>query len=261
MSLFRLVLVALAAMMLCWVSDAGAVVVRAPGFSIDVRGSVCIIVPAELQDPTECEGLDVVAAAKVDLSAAGRLVRALGIVRESGTRKFLGTFQLIETTHPGEWPDQAAATALSVAFAKDMIPALPPTAKAHAGTAYVDTIGRTRVVRTTLDVDGLAPGSQEEAALGHHEVSAVFIRTGRYVVLFAGNRADAAALKAVSDQSIATLTLDANLRPGKDVSKLVAQLMVGLALGIVMLVAWLAHRRSQRNEQRRRDVAARQSGC
>lgn len=184
MSLFRLVLVALAAMMLCWVSDAGAVVVRASGFSIDVRGSVCIIVPAELQDPTECEGLDVVAAAKVDLSAAGRLVRALGIVRESGTRKFLGTFQLIETTHPGEWPDQAAAT-----------------------------IGQTRVVRTTLDVDGLAPGSQEEAALGHHEVSAVFIRTGRYFVLFAGNRADAAALKAVSDQSIATLTLDANLRP------------------------------------------------
>lgn len=245
--------IAVLAMVLGWANVAGAVVFREAGFSIEVRGAqVCLFTPVALRDAAECEGLDVPATASSDVAALGETVHATGILREPGTKRFLGMFQVMQGTGPEAWPDQAAATAFSEKWARDMVASLPPTAKLHAGTAHVETIGETRVVRTTLQIDGWPPESPLQRVLEHQEVSAIFTRTGRYVVAFSGARADAAALKAISERSIATVALDADLRPGKDVSALLGQVMVLTAMVVAAVAAVLSHRKSSRREAQRR---------
>ena len=79
-------------------------------------------------------------------------------------------------------------------------------------------------------------------------------RDDMYVVILSGARADAAALKAIADQSIKTITLDRKLRPQRNVSELVARVLVLTAMLIVGVVASIAYRKSSRRRQAHRDA-------
>ena len=90
--------VAVFAAVLGWANVAGAVVVREPGFSIEVRGAgLCLLTPVAQRDAAECEGLDVAATVGSDVAALGDVVRATGILRAPGTKRFLGMVQVMQT--------------------------------------------------------------------------------------------------------------------------------------------------------------------
>lgn len=75
------------------------------------------------------------------------------------------------------------------------------------------------------------------------------------VISFGGGREEEATLKAISDASIPTITLEAGVRPQRNVSELVGRVLAFLAMAIAGGVALvIQHLKSKRDAERRREA-------
>lgn len=223
---------------------ADAAVVREAGFAMEIRGaSTCFLYPASLHAEADCAGLAAVRESDLAPVRDDRLF-AIAVMRDSATQRVVGMAEIFRIQSEEEWPDQQVAAMLITRTATDMRGVLPPAANPRPGSARIETVNEIRVIRGTVDVDGLTTGSQEQLMLEHHELLSVHTRSGYWLVQLSGQRADASTLKAIADATLPTIVLDAKQRPGRNVSRQLVQLLIAIG-AITTVVIVLVKRRSR----------------
>lgn len=213
-------------------------------FSIDLsEARICFVAPPELRSDEECLGL------KGDRIAqrpdAPRLKRlATGMVRVPGSQTSPRLLAIVEgsrleTRNPAE-PTPAGAQELAGGYAKGLAGRLPPSAKVGQPTGRLLMAGDVPVMRITVEVEGLAPGTDEELQ-AHHEVVVVLANHGTYVIEWSGPAKNAIAIAHLADASIPSIHRDPKESPrGMSIVTLVLPFaafgLVGLVIGFVVLL-------------------------
>jgi hypothetical protein len=159
----------------------------------------------------------------------------------------VATFMIMAAESKEIWADEKSARAFSAFFLDDMKKDLPATATARISEARLESFGGTRVVRFTVDVEGLGPGLQQ--SLEHQELAVTFSRNLTYVVSFGGAAADAMAIKAAADETTPTTSLALDARPQPALTRWSLPLAIFIAVDIAIAIAWL--RRRQLRQQAR----------
>ncbi len=248
--------IAVVATVMGWTHGAGAVPLRDAAFAVDLGDvPICFIVPSSLRalDEKTCEGFTTGTEAQVQEAVTGQTFHVLanGILRAGSEPTMLGLVQVIKVDTPGAWPDEKTATTLVRGVAEGMGEALPKSAAPRIGAVRFETFSGTRVIRSTIDIEGIAETAPvEQRMMQHQEVSIVVARAGTYFVTFSGPRTNAAALKRASDASIRTVTLEAAARPGNDVSRQLGQLFFYVLMAVGAGIAFIVHKRKARAAQR-----------
>lgn len=189
-------------------------------FSIDLPRPVCFAVPVSLRDAAACKGLPPVGANDIDttqigLIAAGGIRRAPGEPTPAGSLPIVGLLQIFQVpaSHVLQ-PEPAQAERFGVDATKAILANLPSDARRGKVISRVENVAGLVVVRTTVDVDDLTPGTRA-SFFGHVETSTVFGRDATYTVVWSGpaGEASASALGRVADDAMKTMRLVPSQHP------------------------------------------------
>lgn len=239
------------ALALTTTTPARAEVVTDGPFSIDIKGAdVCVVAPAALRGGAHCEGIALPDMAAIDALLAPAKMRpiSVGILRAPNGGPAIGVVQVIHKPGENVWPDQRIADELAKSYAKDAVTEVGGAARPRVSDVRVVHNGDTRVMRATIDIDD-GPATPEAQAAEHHEIAATFTRNGVYLLLILSPRAEAATLRAVADESVPTIALDAAARPGKDVGEALGRLFVYVAMAIAGAAIYLSRKRTKARQE------------
>ena len=190
-------------------------------FSIELPRPVCFAVPVSLRDAASCRGLPPAGANDIDttqigLIAAGGIRRAAGEPAAPGSLPIVGLFQVFQVpaSHVKQ-PDASQAERAGLDATKAILANLPSDARRGKVATRVDDVDGLVVVRTTVEVDDLTPGTRA-SFFGHIETSTVFGRDATYTVVWSGPAGEATAtagLGRLADDSTKTMRLVPAQRP------------------------------------------------
>jgi len=190
-------------------------------FSIELGPTpVCFALPVSLRDATACKGLPPAGANDIDttqigLIAAGGIRRATGEAAAPGTMPIAGLIQVFRAPASNvTQPDVASAERAGVEATKAILANLPTEARRTKVIPRIETVDGLVVVRTTVDVDDLTPGTRA-SFFGHIETSTVFGRDATYTVVWSGpaDPATATKLARLADDTTKTMRLVPGQRP------------------------------------------------
>jgi hypothetical protein len=190
-------------------------------FSIELGPTpVCFAVPASLHDAAACRGLPPLGAGDIDTSQIG-LIAAGGIRRSTGASAaaragempLIGLVQMFRVPAALAYePDAPYAERVAVEATKAILADLPSEARRGRPVSRVENIDGLVVVRTSVEVDGLAPGTRA-SFFAHIETATVFGREATYTVVWSGPQAGSAALAHLADDATKTMRLVPGERP------------------------------------------------
>jgi hypothetical protein len=205
-------------------------------FSIELGETpICFAVPVSLRDAAACRGLPPLGAGDIDntqvgLIAAGGIRRAAGERETAGAMPLTGLLQIFQVPASLQHqPDSAYAERVAVEATKAILANLPSEARRGRPVPRVENVDGLVVVRTSVEVDGLAPGTRA-SFFAHIETATVFGRDATTTVVWSGPQAAAATLTHLADDASKTMRLTADHRPAMREASSPANALISKAL-------------------------------
>lgn len=232
-------------------------------FSIELgEAPVCFAVPASLHEAAACRGLPPLAATDIDNTQIG-LIAAGGLrpgheAAPAAGPPLIGLVQMFRK--PADLPvapDSAFAERVGVEATKAILADLPSEARRGRPVPRVETVEGLVVVRTSVDVDDLTPGTRA-SFFGHIETATVFGRDATYTVVWSGPASSTHALTRLADEATKTIRLVGDQHPAPKNAGLAsiassAKMLLplgGASLAVVLAGALVLRRRRGKGQLR-----------
>jgi hypothetical protein len=230
-------------------------------FSIELGDTpVCFAVPVSLHDAAACRGLPPLGAGDIDttqvgLIAAGGLRRGADEHAPTGNVPLVGLVQVFRV--PASLvvqPAPAEAERVAVDATRAILANLPSEARRGRPVARLESVDGLVVVRTVVDVDGLAPNTRA-GFFAHIETATIFGRDATYTVVWSGPEAATATLGRLAEGATRTMRLAAAQHPaareaGDGSVPLLAKTLLPLALAALVGALYMRARRGKGNRLR-----------
>lgn len=226
-------------------------------FSVDVGFlHPCVIAPRSLRDDAACVGFTPDLATQPPDTSEKRSIMTAIVRFDDQTAGALGV-HFITTRSEAPRSDADAAKLMrggEEGFRKSIpsnavVKARPPT--------FVRIAKGVGAVRASYDIEGLP---QSQAILEHSALLVVPATTGTYFVTFSGAKAHAGDIESYLDRIVPTATVASPAR-GHDYGYEVGQLLGYFFFAIaVAVIAYVSHRRSQRQRREREQAWAQYYG-